>query len=267
MSKTTKNTETEFDPQAAFAYLNDDGMGGFDALNADVVAFPFIRVLQSISPQCKKTKPEYVEGAEEGMLFNNINNRLMTPPVEVVVGRFDRYYIEWKPNRGGFVAAHMPEDIDAGLRNNTLVRNEKNRIVSRHTGNEFSDTFTYYVVFPEFPEDGVCLLCLSSTQLKEARRWNRLLLTTFFPGTQRKALPYHMRWNITTPAMSNDQGDWAGFHVEFAGFVTPEQLQLVSEERRALPAPDATRVDFKALEGGSDEQGPVYDVDNGDPAY
>lgn len=262
---TKKNMTTAEDAQNiqnAFDYLGDDGLGGFNALNADVVAFPFIRVLQSISPQCKKTKPEYVEGAEEGMLFNNINNRLMETPVEIVVGRFDRYYIEWKPNRGGFVAAHTPEEVEVDLRNGTLIRNEKNRIVSRSTGNEYTDTYTYYIVFPEFPEDGVCLLCLSSTQLKEARRWNRLLLSTYFPGTGRRAMPYHLRWLITTPAMSNDQGDWAGFKVSLDGFVTPEQFQLVTEERQALPAPDVTKVDFKALEGNMDVTGPVYDAES-----
>lgn len=251
----TKNTNTEnnteFDAQSAFAYLSDDGMGGFESLNSDVVAFPFIRVLQSISPQCKRTKPEYVEGAEEGMLFNNINKRLIEPPTDIVVGRFDRYYIEWKPNRGGFVAAHLPEEVEAGLRSGKLIRNEKNRVIDRATGNEYSDTYAYYIVFTDYPEDGVCLLCLSSTQLKEARRWNRLLMSTYLPGTGRRALPYHMRWTVTTPTMSNDQGDWSGFKVDFAGFVTPEQLTLVTEERKALPAPDTSRPDFKALESGS----------------
>ena len=34
-------------------------------------AIPFIRVLQSNSPQVNKQKGEYVEGAEVGKLFND----------------------------------------------------------------------------------------------------------------------------------------------------------------------------------------------------
>lgn len=240
-------TETTHDFANDFSHLLDDGMGGFEQLDSQVVAFPFIRVLQALSPQCKKSDPKYIKGAEEGMLYNNVLDKVIETPVDVVVGRFDRYFIEWKPNRGGFVQAHAPEDVERLIATGELMRNEKNKLISCHTGNEFVDTYAYYIVFPDHIEDGICLLCLTSTQLKEARRWNRLLLSTYIPGTGRKALPYHMKWSVTTPAMSNDQGSWAGFHVDFAGFVNRETMQLVSEERKSLPTSEQ-RVDFTALD-------------------
>ena len=253
MSKKNTTAEEMGNAFEQFSHLVDDGMGGFEAMNAGVVAFPFIRVLQGLSPVCKKNKQEYVEGAEEGMLYNNVNNRLISPPVEVVVGRFDRYYIEWKPERGGFVSAHMPDDVELRLAKNHLRRNASGQIVDPTTNNVFADTYVYYIIFPDFVEDGVCLLSLSSTQLKEARRWNRLLLSTYLPGTNQRAMPYFMRWTITTPPMTNDKGDWAGFKVEFAGFVDKDTLAIVSEERKALPP--STKPDLRALEGGlSDEQ-------------
>ena len=55
--------------------------------------------------------------------------------------------------------------------------------------------------------------------------------------------------SLTTVPVSNDQGSWAGLHVEFAGFVGKETLQLVTEERKALPTPEQ-RLDFTALEAG-----------------
>ena len=76
-----------------------------------------------------------------------------------------------------------------------------------------------------------------------------MLTSTFIPGTGRKALPYFRKWTLTTVPMSNDQGSWAGLHVEFAGFVGKETLQLVTEERKALPTPEQ-RLDFTALEAG-----------------
>ncbi len=232
------NTSTE----KAFDYLANDGMGGFEQLNTDVISFPFIRVLQSISPQCKKSRPEYIEGATEGMLYNSVNNRLIQPPVDVIVGRFDRSFVEWKKDRGGFVATHSPEAVADMLAKGSISKADNGKLFREDTLSEFVDTFTYYIVFPDYPEDGVCLLCLTSSQLKEARRWNRLMLSTIIPGTSTRALPYHQRWTITTPPMSNDKGDWSGFHVEFAGFVTKAQYQLVSAERQGLP--DASKVDF-----------------------
>lgn len=261
----TDNTANTAGASSAFDYLSNDGIGGFDALNVDTVAFPFVRVLQSLSPQLKKSKPEYVEGAAEGDLYNNITNRIMVPPVKVIVGRFDRYFTEWKPNRGGFVAAHLPEEIDKALATGALVRDEKGRVFSEATGNQYTDTYAYYVVFPDYLQDGVCLLCLSSTQLKEARRWNRLLMSMYLPNSNIKALPYHMRWIITTPMQTNDRGEWAGFKVDFDGFVTKEEFQVVTAERKALPAPDAVRPDFRALDAGERADAidsfPVYDAD------
>lgn len=242
----------------AFSHLTDDGRGGFEAINADVQAFPFIRVLQQLSPQCKKNKPEYIEGAEPGMFYNNVTNITITPPMKVVVGRFDRTFIEWKPDRGGFVAAHVPEDFERRLRAGEFRRNERGQYYDPETDNIFQDTYVYYVLLPEMLEEGICLLSLSSTQLKEARRWNRLLTSTFIPGTGRRALPYHMVWSLTTPEQSNDKGDWFGLKVDFVGFVNPQTLELVTEERKMLPS---AKPDYKLLEAAIDTQAEIADDD------
>lgn len=253
MTKETMNQAEDY------SHLFDDGMGGFEGLTSDVVAFPFIRILQSLSPQCKRTDPNYIAGAGEGMFFNNVNNRIMEPPVEAVVGRFDRYFIEWKPNRGGFVQAHSPEAVAHMEATGEAHRNERGLLITG-AGNELADTYTYYLVFPEYIEDGICLLCLSSTQLKEARRWNRLLTSTFIPGTGKKALPYFMKWSLTTVSMSNEKGSWAGLRVDFAGFVGKQTLQVVTEERKTLPTSEQ-RLDFTALEASdSADSGTTIDV-------
>lgn len=243
-----------------FSHLVGDNLGGFESMNADVIAYPFIRILQQLSPQTNKKKSEYVEGAEAGMLYNNVTNKLYETPVELVVGRFDHYFIEWKPERGGFAGAHLPEEVQAMAQKGVLQRDERNRLYNVHSKNIFADTYVYYVVFPEAMEDGVCLLSLSSTQLKEARRWNRLLLSTFIPGTAQRAQPYFLKWRVTTPEMSNDKGDWCGFKIDFAGFVGPETLQLVHDERKALPAttrPDLALIESTVIEAEFEEENSV----------
>lgn len=244
--KTTTPNAEEYAKQ--FDHLQGDGLGGFEDMGADTIAFPFIKILQQLSPQCKKNKPEYIADAEPGMLYNNVTNTVFETPVEVVVGRFDHYYIAWKPERAGYAGAQSPEEIVARMQNGSLKRDDNNRIYDPETKYTYSETYLYYVVFPDNMEEGVCLLSLSSTQLKEAKRWNRLLLSTFLPGTNRRAQPYFMRWNITTPEMSNDKGDWFGFKIDFAGFVNKETLELVCDERKALPA--TTKPDLALLEAG-----------------
>lgn len=262
-SETTDATRDQQNPTMeqfaeTFEHLQADGLGGFESMTSDVIAFPFIKVLQQLSPQLNSRKPEFVEGAKQGMLYNNITNAVYEPPVEVVVGRFDHYFIEWRPERGGFCGAHAPDDISARLAQGLLVRNDRNQIIDPGTKNIFSETYVYYVIFPNDVSQGVCLLSLSSTQLKEARRWNRLLLSTYIPGTNRRAQPYFLRWNVTTPLMSNDKGDWCGLRVDFAGFVGPETLQLVADERKALPQakPDMALI---ALNAGESQEG-AYEI-------
>lgn len=258
---TKKKEEMKMDEFASsFEHLQADGLGGFEGMTSDTVAFPFIKILQQLSPQLNSRKAEYVDEAEQGMLFNNVTNRVFAPPVEVVVGRFDHYFIEWKPERQGYAGAHLPETVADMLQQGEFIRNERNQLISPSTKNIFSETYVYYVVFTEAMEEGVCLLSLSGTQLKEAKRWNRLLLTTQIPGTNRRAQPYFLRWNVTTPEMSNDKGDWCGFRVDFAGFVGPETLQLVSEERKALPK---AKPNMALIAAGSDmgeDTGNEYDV-------
>ena len=59
------------------ALFDDDllsGGTGLEEMTSDDLAIPFIRVLQAMSPQVNKRAPEYVDGAEVGMLFNTVTN-------------------------------------------------------------------------------------------------------------------------------------------------------------------------------------------------
>ena len=71
-------------------------------------AMPFIRILQDLSPQLKKQKDEYVEGAESGDLFFAKTKDLLPKPVEIIPCYTQSVYTEWVPRSkgGGFVATH-----------------------------------------------------------------------------------------------------------------------------------------------------------------
>ncbi len=47
-------------------------MAGTEEAGADDLALPTINVLQTLSPICDKTKPQYVEGMEAGMMYNTV---------------------------------------------------------------------------------------------------------------------------------------------------------------------------------------------------
>lgn len=256
LDETTQSAGTDANANAQdvfFDYLKNDNQGGFTDLTPDTCALPFIRILQELSPQCRSTKKEFTQGAEPGMLYNSVNNRLLVSPVQLIVGKFERYFIEWKPNRGGFVRPHTPAAVQKSLAqqdHDVFYEEGSNKLMTRQ-GNYLQDTYIYYVVFPKYIEDGICLLCLTSTALKEARRWNSLLINTVLPGSTLIAQPYHLLWSLSTVLQSNDKGEWYGPQLNFDGFVSREQFQCITQKRQQIAAIGS--VDLKALEGETDE--------------
>jgi hypothetical protein len=222
--------------ETTFDHLKEavgDG-SGFEGLNMDTMAIPFIRLLQELSPQLKKSKPEYIPEAEAGQFVNTVTNRLYSPPLRVVIGKFERYYIEWGTSRGKFIAAHDPEHFETQILPQ-CVRDEKNKIIHPTTNHRFVDTYVYYVILPDHLEEGVCIISLYSSGIKEAKRLNRNLTHTIIPGSNQRALPYFMIWEVSVTNMKNDDGEWFGLRFDLDEFVTQDQLSHVVEERKALP--------------------------------
>lgn len=226
------------------SYLVDDALEGFEKLDQSVIALPFIRILQSLSPQLKKTNPEYIAGAEEGALFNNITKTIYDQPLRVVPLKFDRQFICWKPDRAGYGGAFSPEWVASALEHKELFTNEKGQIIDG-LNNSYMDTYTYYIFPVDYRQEGVCLLTFSSTQLKEARRWNRCLTNTLLPNGKR-AMPYHTVWNVATVPQQNKLGEWYGYNLSFEGFVQKDTFALVQQERQEMPAL-ASRVDYSTM--------------------
>jgi hypothetical protein len=218
--------------------------GGYEDMTGATQSVPFIRLLQELSPQCRIKKEEYIEGAAPGMLVNTVTNKLYKTPVRFVVGKFERYYMEWKPNRGGLAGIHAVDVVEDRI-GRDLIADEGFKIVDPRSGNEFSDTYVYYVILPDHMEDGVCILSLSSSSLKEAKKLNRNLRSTMLPNSTRRALPFFMIWNYEVKDMNNDKGDWVGPKFTLDGFVNQEQLTHVTEERAELPN---KRIDLKLIE-------------------
>lgn len=236
-----------------------DDVEGYADLNKDTMAIPFIRIVQALSAQRKKNNPSYNPEAEEGMIVNSVTNELYDTPLRFVVGKFERLFIEWKPNRGGFVGAHAPESIENNPRY-ALVQNEKGGfdLIDQETRNVLVDTYMYYVLLPDHMEEGVCIIAMSMTQLKIAKRLNRMLMTTVIPGTQQKALPHFMIWNFETAEVTKDQNSWYAPVFTFNSFVTPDQLEYVATERKSLPD---KKVDYAQIdETAGKQQEPQGDV-------
>jgi len=198
---------------------------GLENADADSFAIPFLRILQSNSPQVKKTSGSYIEGAEEGMLINTVTQDLYdteTNKVQLVSVYFKRAFMEWKTreNGGGYVAEHSVSD---GLELLKLTeRDDKNRDILPN-GNQLADTRYHYVMVVR--EDGTyepAIITMERTQLRKSKRWCSDI------DLKKKAtrVPYQQAflYNAKVQGESKDDNSWWGWDVTFSGLVEDQDL-------------------------------------------
>lgn len=87
------------------AWLKDkmDDTRGNENVTKDDLVIPRLGLIQAISPEIKKNDPNYIEGAEQGMLFNTVTRELYESAVVCPV-LFEKQWLVWKDRKegGGF---------------------------------------------------------------------------------------------------------------------------------------------------------------------
>lgn len=243
--KTTEQTGDVAVKQAAdLAVMNDmfaaEAGAGFEEASAASYAIPFLYVLQSGSPQCKKSDGAYIKGAEEGMLFNSVTKEIYSGETGIVVipCHYTHRFNEWKDRDagGGFVHEYLPgEQPDTH-------KDDKGRD-KLENGNNLVDTRNHYVLL--IKEDGSfepALMTLSSTQLKKSRQWMSVMQGIKMKrGESFVTAPMMSRmYRITTVPESNDKGSWFGVKIEQEGIVTnPGLFKAAMEFRDAVKSGSA----------------------------
>lgn len=216
----------------------DDTAEGFEEISSATMAIPFVRVLQSLSPQLNRNKPEYLEDAEEGMFYNTVTKQLYRNSIKVIVLKFERVYIEWLPDRGGFLNYHSPENAERLAEDKTFGKWKTG------DGNNLQENYVYFVLVVGSESEGVVVLSLSSTFIKIAKEWNRLMTTHIMDNGER-ALPYYVVWKLKSEYKENDKGNWFTIKVSMDSYINEEQHHAIVPERKALPS---RQMDYTQLE-------------------
>tara|TARA_R110001592_G_scaffold85504_3_gene252778 strand:- start:413 stop:1210 length:798 start_codon:yes stop_codon:yes gene_type:complete len=195
--------------------LFEDQGAGQEGIESQDLMIPRITILQSMSPQVNKRDGQYVDGAEVGSIFNTVSISAVDGEegITVVPIKYRRAHIEWKANRGGFVADH---GSDASiLQQCTQDEGYKNIL---DNGNEIVVTgeFFIFVIKPDGSHEPA-ILSMTSSQLKKARRWNSMIQYLKVPkpdgGVFNPAM-FYASYKLTTVPEENDQGSWFGWDIE-----------------------------------------------------
>lgn len=205
---------------------------GFEETNSSSYAIPFLRVLQSLSPQCKKSDPAYIKGAEEGDFYNTVTEKLYKGEdgVTVVPVHYVHKYIAWAPREsgGGIRGTYTPSEANA------LVTTQNERFQQiMEDDSILTDTRDHYVMIVN--PDGTfepALLVLYATQLKKSKEWMTLMQGIRING--QTAPMFSQMYKITPMAESNDKGSWTGVKIDHVSQVKSRDLYEAAKSFREM---------------------------------
>lgn len=182
---------------------------GLENVTSRDVIIPRLTLLQGLSPQLNKNKSEYIEGAAAGDFCDVSTGEIFKGSIHFLPVYFATIYLEWGPVRGkGLIANH-------GLSAKILEkckRDELGRNVTKE-GNFIAETATYYGL--NLSAGGRrSFIPLSSTQLKNSRKWMTLITNERVAGRGGKEFTppiFYRSWKASIVGESNAKGDWNGW--------------------------------------------------------
>jgi len=230
MAKAPAKKEEETKALSVFEQMADAPVTGFEGADFESFATPFLRILQQNSPQVLEDTEQYIQDAKPGYFFNTVTNQLYGKSVNVIPVRYERLFVEWKPNREGFVAMH---DVEEGMAISTPGSSFGTRL-HKENGNLLQDTHTFYLLIAGKEEEGPIVFPLSSTGIRHSRKWLSQAKLLRLPNRQGAPL-YSSVYKMSTTLNENDQGRWYQIGdrsktlIERIDWITEDQYNYVRE--------------------------------------
>jgi hypothetical protein len=162
------NSEVALGDLSADLIIKSAGQGLQNVGNDDIT-IPRLAIVQSGSPQRKKKDEKYIEGADEGHVFNTVSGTLYTDGLTIIPCGYKKSYVEWIPREkgGGLVAVHDYKPDSAKIDSKT-----KKTMLGE---NQLVDTAEHYVLVKNNDSYEPAVLTMTSSNLSVSRKWNTLL--------------------------------------------------------------------------------------------
>lgn len=212
---------------------------GFEGTDSSTFKTPFMKVLQAMSPELKKSDPKYIPNAEQGKFCNSATGQIYDF-IDVVVLKVEHSLISWRPDRGGFAGrVNKSHELDVVAQKEGLKKWDSD-------GNSVMDTIEFFCLNIDDPSD-IFILPLSGASYKHGRSWAtrlRMLKANNKPVN----VSWAGVWRIKVVEESNDKGSWytIGGSPEFVRFITKEE-----KENFVVPAKDmlsTAETDYSAID-------------------
>ena len=241
--------------------MSADAGAGMEGASADSFAIPFLIVLQKGSPQVDETSGAAIEGARQGMFFENVTSKLFDGKtgVTLIPCAYKRVFVRWagRDAEGGFKGEFTAEKI-AEMREKGQVVEMDGRLfapladgsVNEKKSDRFSDTRNHYCLLID-PNTGFTtqvLLSLSSTQIKKSKALMSMLASVKKPGPNGLFTPptFGLMVRATTIPESNEKGSWMGIKFDMAGDVSDPYIYQAAKAFNQSVARGAVAANYEA---------------------
>ena len=216
--------------ESAFA---EDAGKGFEEVSTSDLQIPFLRIIQSLSPQVDKNDASFIKDASVGDIFNTVTQKFWEGEegVSVIPVYFQMKFLEFVPRSegGGFVGELSAESTEV----KNAVRDQSSGLEVLHSGNELVRTAQHYVKIVH--DDGTlesAIVDMKKTQLKKSRMWNSMMMMQKMNG---KTLPsYANTYRLKTVPDGNDKGKWNSWSTTLEGVVP--SIEAYNEAKEWNPA-------------------------------
>lgn len=188
------------------------GMGtGFENVTAKDLLIPRLTILQGLSPQVVRSKPEYDPEAKVGDIYDVALAQRFPDAVHILPIHYVVQWLEWAPRSSnkGLVRIH-----EACPSADYYKHNEKGQMVTA-SGNLIQETGQLYILNltanarPSF-------IPFASTQLKKARKLLTWATNEKIVVNGKEVTPplFYRTYKCTTVPENNSEGDWMGWKIE-----------------------------------------------------
>lgn len=235
-----KNNVAKIQPKGKTLATNDlmtaakkyAGKGISDRQEDNVV--PLVYLLQSNSPQTQKGGEKYIKGATGGCIWlrNAAEGSNLFDGEEGMVFQpchFNVCWIEWMPNRGGFVARHNTKPEAAVLTDFERDDGSTGKRWEMPSGNTVQESREYSgFVYSDGDDRGADMpytLPMGGTNLSVAKQFMSFMRNERMPDGDRAAL-FLNKYKISTKLRSRGKFSWYVYQFEKIGTIeTMEELE------------------------------------------
>ena len=208
------------------ALFEADAKLGFENVDQESVALPILKLLQNGSAEAQRKHANYVEGAEPGMFFNTVTQRLYDGEKGILVlpCHYRLEYQEWADFGTG---SGRPENIYPGnsdiLKDTTKDALNKDRLPN---GNYIQKTGQHFVIILNEQSSETALISMSSTQAKVSRNWNSMMMSITKNGKEGPYTPppFSHIYKITSVENTGKGNQWYGYNIQKVEEVTDANL-------------------------------------------